>query len=395
MGTTTTNYSLNKPTVGGDDDAWGTSLNTSMDLIDTQMKANADAAATAQAAADASVQDSDIGVTVQAYDADTAKTDVAQTYTAKPTFGAGIDVTGTVTAYGVISHASTSHAVDAAVVDYSANTSRFVAGRAGGNYGTWQALVAGASGVTNRFQIDYDSTMRWYAADGTTEHMRKDSNGNVGIGTSSPTAALDIVGTDATEQFRVGNTTGGTDFGITVTENDKVVLNAAEGATARNLVLATGGTERARIDSSGNLIVGNSTSRGLSQKTVAGKFLSAQGSLASSVETCAAGSGTFTTITITVALSDSVPSIIGDIQMTGYSGKYLDYCFGKYSSQATAVMRNNSDAGTSVAVTGQIGSSNTLAITITTSVTHPVVNVKFTGGRTGGVFSSDPSISFS
>ena len=45
MATTTTNYNLNKPTVGGDTDAWGDLINTSMDTIDTQMKANADAVA--------------------------------------------------------------------------------------------------------------------------------------------------------------------------------------------------------------------------------------------------------------------------------------------------------------------------------------------------------------
>jgi len=45
MATQTTNYNLNKPTVGGDTDTWGDLINTSMDTIDTQMKANADAVA--------------------------------------------------------------------------------------------------------------------------------------------------------------------------------------------------------------------------------------------------------------------------------------------------------------------------------------------------------------
>jgi hypothetical protein len=42
---TTTNYALEKPTVGGDTDTWGGKLNDNMDAIDAQMKTNADAVA--------------------------------------------------------------------------------------------------------------------------------------------------------------------------------------------------------------------------------------------------------------------------------------------------------------------------------------------------------------
>ena len=55
------------------------------------------------------------------------------------------------------------------------------AGRSGGNYGGMQFYVAGASGVTKRHQIDYQSNFRWYGADGTTERMRIFSTGQVGI----------------------------------------------------------------------------------------------------------------------------------------------------------------------------------------------------------------------
>jgi hypothetical protein len=45
--TTTTNYSLTKPEVGASANSWGGKLNANMDAIDVQMKANADAVATA------------------------------------------------------------------------------------------------------------------------------------------------------------------------------------------------------------------------------------------------------------------------------------------------------------------------------------------------------------
>ncbi len=47
----TANYNLTKPEVGGDGNAWGSHLNANLDVIDTQMKANATAAAAAQASA--------------------------------------------------------------------------------------------------------------------------------------------------------------------------------------------------------------------------------------------------------------------------------------------------------------------------------------------------------
>jgi len=75
------------------------------------------------------VKDADIGVTVQAYDADTAKLDTAQTWTATQTFN-GVDVTGTVTADGgdFTGGAFTSTGIDdnatstAITIDASGNT---------------------------------------------------------------------------------------------------------------------------------------------------------------------------------------------------------------------------------------------------------------------------------
>ena len=112
--------------------------------------------------------DSDIGVTVQSYDADTTKNDVANTFTAEQTFNAGVSVDGP--------YEQTAEAVAALVIDCSTGNyfTKSISSNSSFTFtnvpasGTAYALTLQVSVTGTGTTISWPGTVVWNGDAGTT-----------------------------------------------------------------------------------------------------------------------------------------------------------------------------------------------------------------------------------
>jgi len=150
------------------------------------------------------------------------------------TTSTGIDVTGTVTASG---------AVDAVGFQDTQSTTGF-------GY-----LNFGDTDDANIGQIGYDHSSNYMRFQvNNAERMRIDSSGNVGIGTTSP-AANHKLNIDQAGYVQALLSTSGT---ARLSLYGDAAVSAVD-AKANPLALYAGSSERVRIDSSGNLLVGKTS----------------------------------------------------------------------------------------------------------------------------------------
>ena len=131
-------------------------------------------------------------------------------------------------------------------------------------HSTWPntATITSDSAFTGGLVINAAGTNPLQFYTNNNERARITSAGLVGIGTSSPAVALDVNGNGSFKSSILF-----TDSQTKIGDSGIIDGGAADGNTqinffsGKSLILKSGGSERARIDSSGRLLVGTSTAR--------------------------------------------------------------------------------------------------------------------------------------
>ena len=162
------------------------------------------------------------------------------------------------------------------VVSYFSSANQYFGMYANAYRNSGGSLIYTTTGVSSGYLQDLGSHKWFNAASGTagnaitfTQAMTLDASGNLGVGVTSPSARLHVSGTSSVFSNPSGN------FDLQIYQSGRYdgrisAKNSALEISQRQalpLIFLTSDTERARIDSSGNLLVGTTTTNLISTNT--------------------------------------------------------------------------------------------------------------------------------
>ena len=123
---------------------------------------------------------------------------------------------------------------------------------------------------TTALSITHANGDNYFSGNATDDHLVLTGSGQVGIGTSSPLSKLHIENTSGNDGIRIINSTSGEGYIIFGDTGDSNVGSIAYNHSSDAMTFDANNTERMRIDSSGNLLVGQTVGNVYNQSSVTG-----------------------------------------------------------------------------------------------------------------------------